>query len=92
MLRAKCSLALDLANNKDFKCKSQCDRMEELMKYATKNNNDVKKLKEICDTQKVKISCLRGHRNELLDKIDVMEEQHESERKEKEKIICTIEE
>ena len=50
--------------------------MEDVVKYATKNKNDLITLKEIADEQKVKISCLRKHRNELQDKMEEREADH----------------
>ena len=64
---------------KDSKCQNQCERMEEVMRYAEKNKIDALKVKEIANSQKEKIFCLRSHRNELFDRIDEMTEKHETE-------------
>ena len=81
-----------MKDRKDYKCQNQCSRMEEVMKYANKNKNDALALKEISESQKVKITCLRGHRNELLDKIDTLNEKQENEIKEKDDIIANTKE
>ena len=44
--------------------------MDKVVKYATKHRDDLIALKELAENQKVKISCLRSHRNELFDEID----------------------
>ena len=68
-----------LKNKKDSKCQNQCSRMEEVLKYAEKNKTDAFSVKEIAESQKVKISCLRGHRNlvevkeQLSDKVDELD-------------------
>ena len=97
MLREKCSISLELEKRKEeikelksekgSKCRNQCSRMDEVLEYANKNKNDAISVKEIADAQKIKIACLRGHRNELLDKIDTLKEQHEVEIKSKDDSI-----
>ena len=80
----------ELKIKKESKCQNQCSRMEEVLKYAEKNKKDVISVKEIADSQKVKISCLRGHRNELLDKIDDLNDNHVAEIKQKDELIARI--
>ena len=61
-------------------CKNGCEKysrsMDDIVKYATK---DLITLKEIADEQKIKISCLRKHRNELQDKMEEREAENEAE-------------
>ena len=76
---------------KDSKCQNQCERMEEVMKYAEKNKNDALKVKEIATSQKEKIFCLRSHRNELFDRIDDLNEKYGDEIKAKDETIKLLE-
>ena len=78
--------------SKDSKCQNGCERMEEVMQYAAKNKNDVISLKEIAESQKVKISCLRRHRNELQDQLDKKDSDHETEQKDRNDKISYLQE
>ena len=74
-------------NKENNICKNGCEKynrsMDDVVKYATKNKNDLLAIKEIAEEQKVKISCLRKHRNELQDKIEEIDAKYESEIREK---------
>ena len=74
-------------NRENNICKNGCEKynrsMDDVVKYATKNKNDLLAIKEIAEEQKVKISCLRKHRNELQDKIEEIDAEHESKIREK---------
>ena len=84
----KCSLSLQLeikeeeiAILKQAKCDKGCDRynksVDEIAQAASKHREKLIALKEISESQKEKIFCLRGHRNELFEEIDKLNSEHE---------------
>jgi hypothetical protein len=97
----KCSLAKELESkekeifevreNRENKCKNGCEKynrsMDDVVKYATKNRESALSLKDTVESQKSKIFCLRGHRNELLNKIDKLNSDHENDIKMKGDVI-----
>ena len=64
-------------------CKNGCDRfnhsMYDVVKYATKNRDDLIAVKKIAEEQKIKIACLRGHRNQVQGKMEQVSSDHEEE-------------
>ena len=100
ILVEKCSLTKELESKEREifevresrgKCKNGCEKynrsMDDVVKYATKNRDTALSLKDTVESQKSKIFCLRGHRNELLDKIDKLNNDHEDEMKLKNDVI-----
>ena len=77
----------ELRNKRYSICKNGCEKyskpIDEIVEAASKHREKLIALKEISESQKEKIFCLRGHRNELLDEIDRINSDNESDLKER---------
>ena len=77
----------DIARLKQTKCVKGCEdynkTIHEIAEAASKHREKLVALKEVADTQKNKIFCLRGHRNKLFDEIDKLKLEHDMEIKER---------
>ena len=66
--------------------------IDEIEEAAAKHKEKLESLKEIAGSQKEKIFCLRNHRNELFDKIEKLNEEHETELKKSDETVATLQE
>ena len=97
-IEEKESIAIKLKNKEDefadlkmVKCEKGCHKynksVDEIVEAAAKHKEKLETLIEITATQKEKIFCLRNHRNELFDKIDRMNEEHDDELKQRDETV-----
>ena len=74
---------LEVADLKMMNCDQGCQKynksIDEIAEAAAKHKEKLESLKEIARSQQEKIFCLRNHRNELFDKIEKLNEEHETE-------------
>ena len=86
----------DLANQKEAKCEKGCENynktVHQIAEAAAKHREKLIALKEVADSQKEKIFCLRAHRNELFEEIDKLNSEHENEIKKRNETISTLQE
>ena len=73
-------------------CEKYNKTVDEIVHAASKHREKLLALKDISDSQKEKIFCLRGHRNELFDKIDKINSEHAIVMKEKDERFSSLEE
>ena len=87
---------LEIADLQMKKCDKGCQKynksIDEIVEAATKHKEKLEALKEIASSQKEKIFCLRNHRNELFDKIDQMNDEHENELKKRDETVAILQE
>jgi chromosome segregation ATPase len=69
-----------------------CDKGCQKYKADAKHKEKLEALKEIAGSQKEKICCLRNHRNELFDKIDKLNNEHEDEVKKRDVTVAILQE
>ena len=81
---------------KKSKCEKGCDNytknVHQIAEAATKHREKLVALKEVAESQKEKIFCLRGHRNELFEEIDKLNSEHEIEIKKRNEAISSLQE
>ena len=72
-LKENLQLIEDLKNDTRGTCAKGCDKysksVDEIYEAGVKHKSKLVDLKEIADEQKVKISCLRKHRDEMRDEL-----------------------
>jgi hypothetical protein len=76
----------DLKTDTISRCPNGCDKynksVDDIYNAGVEHKNELLELKQIADEQKVKISCLRNHRDEIKDDFYKLKEVHETEMKE----------
>ena len=86
----------EIANLKMVKCNRGCQKynksVDEIVEAAAKHKENVEALKEVAGSQKEKIFCLRNHRNELFDKIEKLNDEHEYELKKLHESVASLQE
>ena len=87
---------VEVADLKMMKCDQGCQKynksIDEIVQAAAKHKEKLESLKEIAGSQKEKIFCLRNHRNELFDKIEKLNEEHETELKKSVETVAILQE
>ena len=78
------------------KCEKGCQKynksVDEIVEAAAKHKEKLEALKDIAGSQKEKIFCLRNHRNELFNKIDKLNDEHENELKKRDETVAILQE
>ena len=86
----------DEKDDPSFKCPKGCDKysktIEEIYDAGAKHKSKLLDLKEIADDQKIKISCLRKHRDEIRDELVKLEDVHDTKMKENEVMVAQLKE
>jgi hypothetical protein len=85
---------VEVADLEMKKCDKGCQKynksIDEIVEAATKHKEKLEALKEIASSQKENIFCLRSHRNELFDKIDLLNDEHEKELKKRDETVAIL--
>ena len=86
----------EIADLKMRKCEKGCQKynksIDEIVEAAAKHKEKLEALIEIAGSQKEKIFCLRNHRNELFEKIDKLNDEHDNELKHRDETVAILQE
>ena len=66
--------------------------MDEIYEAGVKHKSKLVELKQIADEQKVKIGCLRMHRDEIKDELIKLEDVHNIKMNQNDEIVCQMNE